>query len=46
MREGLAQWDYVMAAYALGLVVLAALTIWAWRSMRSAEARRDKTRRR
>jgi hypothetical protein len=46
MREQMAQWDFVIAAYALGLAALAALTIWAWRSMRQAEARRDKARRR
>lgn len=46
MREGMAQWDYVIAAYALGLVALAALIIWAWRSMARAEAKRDAARRR
>lgn len=46
MREQMAQWDFVIAAYALGLVALALLTIWAWRSMRRAEAKRDATRRR
>ena len=39
MREELAQWDFVMLAYGVGLVALAALTIWAWRAMRRAEAR-------
>lgn len=46
MREELAQWDFVVLAYGLGLVALAVLTIWAWRAMRRAEARRDATRRR
>ena len=46
MREGMAQWDFVIAAYAIGLVALLALTIWAWRSMTSAEAKRDAARRR
>ena len=46
MREDMAQWDFVIAAYALGLVALAALTVWAWRSMARAEARRDAARRR
>jgi hypothetical protein len=46
MREDLAQWDFVIAAYAIGLVALAALTVWAWRSMMRAEAKRDATRRR
>jgi hypothetical protein len=46
MREELAQWDFVILAYAVGLVALAALAIWAWRAMARAEARRDATRRR
>ncbi len=46
MRENMAQWDFVLAAYALGLTGLVALTIWAWLSMRRAEARRDAARRR
>lgn len=46
MREDIAQWDFVIAAYAIGLVALALLTIWAWRSMTRAEARRDAARRR
>lgn len=46
MRENMAQWDYVIAAYAVGLAALALLIIWAWRSMRAAEAKRDQSRRR
>lgn len=46
MREGMAQWDFVIAAYAIGLVALVGLTIWAWRSMVRAEARRDAGRKR
>lgn len=46
MREELAQWDFVVLAFGVGIVALAALTIWAWRAMRRAEARRDATRRR
>ncbi|MFN3989271.1 MAG: hypothetical protein ACK4IS_03330 [Erythrobacter sp.] len=46
MREDMTQWDFVIAAYGLGLVALAVLTIWAWRSMIRAEARRDAARRR
>lgn len=46
MREGMPQWDYVIAAYALGLIALAALIIWAQRSMARAEARRDASRKR
>jgi hypothetical protein len=44
MREQMAQWDFVIAAYVIGLVALALLTIWAWRSMARAEARRDAAR--
>jgi hypothetical protein len=46
MREDMAQWDFVIAAYAIGLVALALLTVWAWRSMVRAETKRDATRRR
>ncbi|MDP4605008.1 MAG: heme exporter protein CcmD [Erythrobacter sp.] len=46
MREQLNQWDFVIGAYAVGLVALAVLTVWAWRAMRRAEARRDATKRR
>ena len=46
MREQLNQWDFVIMAYAVGIVALAGLTVWAWRAMRRAEARRDATRRR
>lgn len=46
MREELNQWDFVWFAYGIAALALAALVIWAWRSMRSAEARRDATRRR
>jgi len=46
MREGMDQWAFVIAAYAVGCIALAILAAWAWRSMRAAEARRDATRRR
>jgi hypothetical protein len=46
MREQLAQWDFVIAAYVVGLGALALLTVWAWSAMRRAEARRDATKRR
>lgn len=42
MREALDQWDFVVAAYAIGIVALLALVAWAWWDMRRAEARRDK----
>lgn len=46
MREQLNQWDFVIMAYAVAIIALAGLTVWAWRAMRQAEARRDATRRR
>lgn len=46
MREDLSQWDFVIGAYAVGLTALSVLLVWAWRSMRRAEAKRDATRRR
>lgn len=45
MREALDQWDFVLAAYAIGIVALLALVGWAWWDMRRAEARRDKVKR-
>ena len=46
MREQLNQWDFVMLAYAVSVIALGGLIIWAWRAMRRAEARRDAARRR
>lgn len=42
MREALDHWDYVIAAYALGVIGTAVLIGWAWLTMRRAEARRDR----
>jgi hypothetical protein len=46
MREQLNQWDFVLLAYGVGILALALLIGWAWRSMIRAEARRDAARRR
>lgn len=46
MREELNQWDFVWLAYGIGVVALALLILWAWRTMARAEARRDATKRR
>ena len=46
MREQLNQWDFVLLAYGVGILALALLIAWAWRSMLRAEARRDAARRR
>lgn len=45
MREALDHWDFVIAAYAIGIGGLAALAIWSWQSMRSGEKRRDEVKR-
>lgn len=46
MREALDQWDFVVAAYALGIGATLAMVAWAWWDMRRAESRRDKVKRR
>lgn len=45
MREGLDQYLFVVAAYAVGIAATLALVAWSWLAMRSAEKRRDKVRR-
>ncbi|MEO0464811.1 MAG: heme exporter protein CcmD [Pseudomonadota bacterium] len=45
MRENLAQWDYVIAAYAVALIALTVLIAWCWTSMRRAEKRREELKR-
>ncbi|WP_202389324.1 hypothetical protein [Qipengyuania oceanensis] len=44
MREALDQWDFVLAAYAVGLAGTIGMVAWAWFDMKRAEARRDKAR--
>ena len=46
MREALDQWDFVIAAYAVGLLGTLAMLAWSWLAMRRAERRRDEVRRR
>ncbi len=46
MREALDQWDFVVAAYAVGLGGTLAMVAWSWLSMRRAERRREETRKR
>lgn len=46
MREALEQWDFVIAAYAIGIGGLAVLVAWSWQSMRRAEKRRDEVKHR
>lgn len=45
MREALDQWDFVIAAYLVGIVATLAMIAWAAASMRRAEKRREETRR-
>lgn len=44
MREVLDQWDFVLAAYALGIGGTLATVVWSWLAMAGAEARRDASR--
>jgi len=44
MREALDQWNYVIAAYAIGIGATLALAAWSWLSMIRAERRRDEVR--
>ena len=46
LRESLPQWDYVLAAYAVAIIAMAALIVWSWYSMRRAEKRRESLKRR
>lgn len=45
MREGLDPWPFVYGAYAVGLIALALLIIWSYRTMRKAEKRREEMKR-
>lgn len=44
MREGLDQWTFVIAAYAIAIVATLALVGWSWFAMRAAEKRREEAR--
>ncbi|AKH41875.1 hypothetical protein FHS61_002597 [Altererythrobacter atlanticus] len=45
MREGLDQWDFVIAAYAVTVIGTLVLVAWSWLAMRAAEKRREEARR-
>ena len=45
MREGLDQWEFVIAAYALGVLGTLAMAAWSWLAMRRAEARPEEVKR-
>lgn len=44
MRENMAQWDFVAAAFAVGVVGTLLLVAWSLWTMVRAERRRDKVR--
>ena len=44
MREGLDQWAFVIAAYAVTIACVVCLTAWSWLAMRRAERRRGEGR--
>ena len=44
MQENLNQWNFVIAAYVVGLVSTLGLVAASWIAMRRAEARRDRSR--
>jgi len=44
MREALDQWNFVIAAYVLGVAGTLVLVGWSWAAMRKAEKRREKAR--
>lgn len=41
MREVLEQWDFVLAAYAIGVGGTLVTLVWSWLAMRRAEAKRE-----
>ena len=45
MREALDQWDFDVAAYAVGVIGTLGMVAWAWFDMQRAEKRRDESRR-
>ena len=44
MREALDPWDFVIAAYLVGVGATLALVAWSWLAMKRAERRRDEAR--
>ena len=44
MREGLDQWTFVYAAYAVTIIGTLLVLGWSWLSMRAAEKRREESR--
>jgi nitrate reductase gamma subunit len=44
MREVLNEWNFVIAAYAVGIIGTLLMVGWSWIAMRRAEARRERSR--
>jgi hypothetical protein len=44
MREVLNEWNFVIAAYAVGIIGTLLMIGWSWIAMRRAEARRERSR--
>ena len=44
--EALDQWNFVIAAYVVGVGGTLAMVAWSWLSMKRAEKRRDEVKRR
>ena len=44
MREALDPWNFVIAAYLVGVGATLALVAWSWIAMKRAERRRDEAR--
>lgn len=45
MYEALDQWNFVVAAYVVGLAGTLGMASWSWLDMRRAERRRDEVKR-
>ena len=45
MYEALDQWDFVVGAYAVAVSGTFAMVAWSWVSMKRAEAKRDRVKR-
>lgn len=44
MREVLDEWNFVIAAYVIGIAGTLLMVGWSWLAMRRAEARRERSR--
>ena len=46
VREALNQWNFVIAAYVVGVGGTVVMIAWSWLSMKRAETKRDEVKRR